>query len=362
MEVASTEQCRPPPAQNQISFSAPAISRPYGPPDGCTTSQVVAIRLGHRAGGRVVAIELRQLRYFIAVVEEGQMTRAARRLHLAQPALSQAISQLESHVGVKLLERHPRGVTLTPAGEALCEKARQALRAADEVDTIARAWFRAQAAELSIGFLPTTLIVAGPLFEEFRHRHPDVRLTLRELNFASQLSELRAGRLDAEIVSPAPDTPDLVAEEVFAAPRVVVMSPEHRLAKRRVLSFREIAEETQPGRHPDISEEWADYNWLTAERGCRPPVTDETPLTVEECVPLLARGDVITISPDFVAQSLLVHGLITRPITDVAPFSVGVACRHHDTRPTVTALMELAREHRHRHPRRTSRSAPTTIT
>ena len=65
-----------------------------------------------------------QLRYFVTVAEDGQMTRAARRLHIAQPALSQAISQLEAELGIELLVRHPRGVTLTPAGEAFLPKAR----------------------------------------------------------------------------------------------------------------------------------------------------------------------------------------------------------------------------------------------
>jgi DNA-binding transcriptional LysR family regulator len=292
-----------------------------------------------------VPIELRQLRYFVAVVEEGQMTRAAQRLHLAQPALSQAISQLESQVGVKLLDRHPRGVALTRAGEAFCEKARQALRAAEEVDTAANAWSRAEAGELSVGFLPTTLVVAGALLDDFRRRRADIHLTTRELNFATQLSELRAGRLDAEIVSPLPDASDLNTERIFASARVVLMSPQHRLASRGALTFADIAEETQPGRHPEVPQEWADYNWLTAERGRRPPVTDETPLTPEECIPLLARGNVITISPEFVGRTLLVHGVIAVPLTDVAPFTVGIACRKGDDRHTVTALMALAREH-----------------
>ena len=76
-------------------------------------------------------LRLEQLRYFVTVAEEGQMTRAARKLHLAQPALSQAIAQLESELGIDLLVRHARGVTLTPAGETFVPKARLALAAAD---------------------------------------------------------------------------------------------------------------------------------------------------------------------------------------------------------------------------------------
>src|SRR5438874_8288597 len=94
-----------------------------------------------------------QLRYFVTVAEEGQITRAARKLHLAQPALSQAIAQLESELGLELLERQPHGVTLTADGEAFYEKARVALAAATEALQTAQSLARAQKGMLTLGFL-----------------------------------------------------------------------------------------------------------------------------------------------------------------------------------------------------------------
>src|SRR5712692_1492364 len=94
-----------------------------------------------------------QLRNFVTVAEEGQMTRAARKLHLAQPALSQAISQLESELGLVLLERHARGVTLTAAGEAFLPKARAALEAADDALRTAEALARAASGRMKVGFI-----------------------------------------------------------------------------------------------------------------------------------------------------------------------------------------------------------------
>src|SRR6266516_530672 len=95
---------------------------------------------------------LRQLHYFVAVAEEGQLTRAASKLHIAQPALSQAIAQLESQLGVQLLARHARGVDLTPAGEVFFAKARAALAAVADADLAARSYSRASGGRIEWGF------------------------------------------------------------------------------------------------------------------------------------------------------------------------------------------------------------------
>src|SRR5438552_7760225 len=107
-------------------------------------------------------LRLEQLRYFVTVAEEGQMTRAARKLHVAQPALSQAIAQLESELGIDLLARHARGVTLTPAGEAFLPKARLALAAATDASTTAETLARAAASMLEVGFIGPPPLVNAP--------------------------------------------------------------------------------------------------------------------------------------------------------------------------------------------------------
>src|SRR3982074_3055485 len=89
-------------------------------------------------------LDLRPLRYFVAVAEEGQVTRAAERLHLAQPALSQALSKLEAGLRVKLLERHARGVSLTPAGKAFLQKLRGALAAMDDAQDAVSPWVQGE--------------------------------------------------------------------------------------------------------------------------------------------------------------------------------------------------------------------------
>ena len=115
----------------------------------------------------------RQLGYFITAAEEGQITRAARRLHMAQPALSQAIAHLESDLGVELFERHPRGVTLTPAGEAFLVKARAAWVADVAAAQTAQSLARSARGEIVVGFVGPPPSLSNPeLFDSFAERHP----------------------------------------------------------------------------------------------------------------------------------------------------------------------------------------------
>jgi DNA-binding transcriptional LysR family regulator len=287
-----------------------------------------------------MSIELRQMRYFTAVVEHGQISSAARALHLAQPALSQSIAGLERELGVELLTRHPRGVAPTPAGAAFYARACESITAADRAAVDARA----QALQLTIGFIPGGLFAGMPVIDEFRRRRPEAALTISELNFANRLRLLRSHRLDAEILGPITNVDDLYVELLHSSPRVVLLSPDHRLAGRRSVAFADIADETFPGGHPDIPIDWLDFNWCTAERGRRPRMTAETPLTPEECVPLLGRGDVVAVGPAFLAESLRSYGVVSVPVTDIGPYTFGIACRADDRRPTILALMDLARE------------------
>ena len=128
--------------------------------------------MGAHARGLVYPpFELRQLYYFVTVAEEGQITRAAARLHIAQPALSQAISRLENAVGVKLLARESRGVSLTPAGAAFFEKARRAVTAAQEAETVVGPYLRAEGT-LVVGFTAAFHPAARPILRRFVVEHP----------------------------------------------------------------------------------------------------------------------------------------------------------------------------------------------
>jgi DNA-binding transcriptional LysR family regulator len=176
---------------------------------------------------------LRHLRYFLAVAEEGQMTRAAARLHLAQPALSQAISTLEEQLGVGLFERHARGVKLTPAGAAFLAKTRIALAAAADADETADSLSREASDALVIGFIgPPPMVKESALFANFATQHPDVKLRFQELAFP--YGATRSWLRDVDVVfCHAPENDPAVRTRIVRSEQRVVIAPSsHPLARQ----------------------------------------------------------------------------------------------------------------------------------
>jgi DNA-binding transcriptional LysR family regulator len=290
-------------------------------------------------------LDLRQFLYFVTVVEEGQITRAATRLHVAQPALSQAIAKLEDSVGVRLLERHARGVTPTPAGAAVLEKARAALTATEEAATILGPWQRAER-QLILGFLPSLQALARPILRRFMEAQPSVEVHTRHLGVAKRLVELKRGGVDLELLFPPPADPDLVLETVAHSPRFVMLSEDHRLAGESTLVFDQLAGETFPGRHPSVSEKWAEEAWLTNRRGGEPLVTSETPITLDEVWALISSGKAIAVLPEFMVSPTQGDGVRAVPLVDVEPIEVCLARRREDSRATVSAMFDVVRASR----------------
>ena len=288
--------------------------------------------------------DIRQLAYFVTVAEEGQITRAAAKLHIAQPALSQTMAKLEAAVGVRLLDRHPRGISLTPAGEAFIEKARVAVRSAEEAASIVGPWRRAEGS-LVVGFLPSFHQLARPAIRRFLERNPGVEIDVRQLAPAERLANLRAGSVDVEmLLSPPVDAPDLVVATFHSSPRFVLLSEDHPLAHESTLRFEQISAETFPGRHPSVSKEWASAAWLSDRRGYDPPVTEETPLTLEEVWELVHAGKAVSVLPEFMARSVEGHGVCAVPLADVEPLEIAMVRRGDDERPMVLELFEIAAE------------------
>lgn len=170
-------------------------------------------------------MELRQLRYFVAIAEEGNFSRAARRLYISQPPLSIQIKNLEEELGVQLLERSNRGVSLTPAGTVFFEETKAVLDRLDLAREKALMADRGEVGTLSVGFVSIADYgILPPALKQFRADFPNVQVQLHELTTDSQIVDLRAGRLDLGIGLAPVDEPDLEFE-VMLREELVLAAP-----------------------------------------------------------------------------------------------------------------------------------------
>jgi DNA-binding transcriptional LysR family regulator len=289
-----------------------------------------------------------QLRYFVTVAEEGQITSAARRLHLAQPALSQAIAQLESELGVQLLERHARGVSLTPAGEVFYEKARIAVEAAADAAHTALGLARAQERTIEFGFLGAPPSVDSPAgLAAFAARHPDIDLRFRELPFPADPTAVWLEDVDVAVCH-RPCADDRVwAQELRAEPRTVLMPERHRLARRAGLELADVLDETYLGFHACVEVGWAGFWSLDDHRGAPPrQITDDRVTNPQEVLAALAVREAITTAPSSVAGLLtrLAVGIVAVPLRCCEPAMITLVGREDRSNPLVETLLDFVRE------------------
>jgi DNA-binding transcriptional LysR family regulator len=189
-------------------------------------------------------VELRHLRYFVAVADTLHFGRAAERLHIAQPPLSQQIRRLEAELGVRLLQRTSRRVDLTDAGRLFLVEARRTLAQADRAVKVVVRAHRGDLGRLTIGYMASAELTVFPrVLPAFRKRYPDVDLILQILAPREQFQQLRAGRLDVGFVRlPAADR-RLAIVPVFREPLVAVLPEGHALARLRTVSLGSLRDE-----------------------------------------------------------------------------------------------------------------------
>ncbi len=191
-------------------------------------------------------MELRHLRYFVAVADEMNFRRAAQRLHVSQPPLSRQIHDLEDELETKLFDRSRQKLALTPAGETFLKEARQILSLVQRAAQLAKAASRGEAGQLSLAILPPIGgLFLPPAVRAFRERYPVVDLTILDLVPQEQITALLDRRIDLGFV-PLPVinlVPDLEFEPVREVDLMVALPPGHRLAKRRQLTLQRLARE-----------------------------------------------------------------------------------------------------------------------
>jgi DNA-binding transcriptional LysR family regulator len=286
--------------------------------------------------------ELRQLRYFVAVAEERNFTRAAARLHIAQQSLSQQIRTLETQLGATLFERSTHGVELTEVGAVLLREARPLLGQAERVVEDVRRAARGEPGELRVGFLPSVANhVMPPVVRAFRNRRPEVTLVTEDVTIASLVAGLREGRLDAGLSRP-PLVEDLETEVVLREPVAAVLPEGHPLADRDELTLADLADEpwvltsraSWPPWHRKYDEDFAraGYRPRVVERGTSP----------QNLLALVAAAVGVTRLP-LSSRSLRDSGVTFVPLAgDVV--EVVLVWRADARNPALPALREVVRE------------------
>ncbi|HEY7119759.1 MAG TPA: LysR family transcriptional regulator [Tepidisphaeraceae bacterium] len=293
-------------------------------------------------------MELRHLRYFVAVAEELHFGRAARRLHLQQPPLSRQIQRLEEELGVKLFERTNRKVELTPAGRVFLERSRRVLEQADLAVHAARRAGRGETGSLAVGFVGSaTYGVLPQILRLFRRRFPDVELVLYEMGSTAQQRAVAEGRLNLGLVRIPRDKAgrdESLAEQVVQREPLAVALPRgHALAKVDALPLAKLAAEPfilfPRESRPSYSDLVLD---ACAKAGFVPTVAQQTQ-EVQTAVSLVAAGIGVTLVPDSV-RSLRRDNVVYKPLAPPAPISELTAIyRRGDDSPVLARFLEIMR-------------------
>jgi DNA-binding transcriptional LysR family regulator len=277
-------------------------------------------------------VELRHLRYVVAVAEELHFSRAARRLNMSQPPLSQQIQQLEDELGVKLFERSKRLVTLTEAGHLFIDEARRTLAQADYAAKVAIQAGKGGAGQLSIGAtvaLDGSILVA--ILRTFINAHPNAHLVLRKMDTVSQIQALRDGRIDVGFLLPPVEDPTLAVKKAWREEMVIALPEKHRLARRRTLPLRALLGEPyimfSRNMHRDYHDQIVSFFQNT---GASLNVVHEAD-TIHTTRILVAAGLGVSVLPAF-SQADTRFGIAFRKIQGAAPQRIIEVAYRRDAR------------------------------
>ena len=290
-------------------------------------------------------MELRHIRYFVAVAEELNMGRAAARLHIVQPALSKQIGALERELEVKLFDRSKGRLTLTPSGVSFLSDAKDMLRRIDRATQTTRSIERGEIGTLEVGFVGSAMWGILPwVLREHRRRVPLLRFRLHELTTAAQLSRLRADLLDVAFLRPPIFDEEIVFEPVLRETLLVALPDDHPLAGNEAVDLAVLAEETfvmtVPHESPVLYERCIAL--------CR--AYGFVPTDIEEADSLggglhfVGAGLGVLLVPGSMASRAW-PGVVFRPLShETAELDLAVAYRSGRERRTIASFLETIRD------------------
>jgi DNA-binding transcriptional LysR family regulator len=287
-------------------------------------------------------MELRHLRYFVAVAEELHFGRAAERLHMAQPPLSQQIRQLETEIGFDLFRRTKRSVQLTEAGQLFLDRVRVIFAQVDQAIEIGRQASRGDLGQMIVGFVGSAAYnVLPPILQAMRTQVPGVGLELRELTTVQQLQWVAEGNIDVGFVRPPVDLPEIESEVIFQEPLMVALPECHPLCQSETVAVRSLRNEPfiqfprvlAPGLYDPIIS-------LCQQAGFSPNVVQEA-IQMQTIVSLVAAEMGVAIVPASL-QNLQRKGVVYKPLAEITPLvAIALVWRKFPS-PAVQRFVEVA--------------------
>jgi DNA-binding transcriptional LysR family regulator len=286
-----------------------------------------------------VDLDLRLVRYFVAVAEHRHFGRAAADLHTAQPSLSRQIRRLEQQLGARLLDRTPQGTRLTEAGEVFLPHATALLRSAAKAAALTKA--AADPSRITIGYTTGLIVTRG--VRELRRRHPDADARTVHLGWNEPRTALLDHRVDAVLARLPFPTDGLHVTVLYDEPRVVIVPRFHRLAGKESVTLDDIADEPLPKvRNPDPV--WSAFWRIDPRPDGRPapdgPLVDDA----EQKLELIAAGEAVAISAGCHVVGMR-PDLTMIPIDGVEPCHVVLATRAGDRNRLVAQFRKIAEAH-----------------
>lgn len=287
--------------------------------------------------------DLRRLQYFIAVARERNFTRAAERLHVAQPALSRQVRLLEEELGVELLHRTTHEFELTEAGEFLLERGPVLLGAADELWRTVRTYGTGERGGVLIGYGGSASYETAPrLLQALTERYPGIAVTTAVKSVGEIVAGLRDGSVGLGLVRCASETADLEARTIRLERQGLLVRRDHRLASRSAVSIRDVADDrlllhprdANPGHYDAVL-------GLCREQGFEPRVLLRT-LSFDLAYTPVLRGEAVVITGESSSSLGLPEQLCWLPLSPSASFEVSLLARRHNRSPAVNRMLEAA--------------------
>jgi DNA-binding transcriptional LysR family regulator len=288
--------------------------------------------------------EMRLLRYFVAVAEERHFGRAAERLHMAQPPLSQQIRKLERQLGVELIDRTRRPIELTGAGEAVFKEAELSLVHSQRAFAAARRAATGRLGYLRIGAVEGAVNgMLSYVMRTHRRENPDVKLELDELSTTDQVRQLIEHRLDIGFLRGPVDEPTLSVETLIEDPLAAVICDDHPLLEHHRIAAALLADEPIILWARSAAQSiYADVVELFRQHKIQPPITDEV-ARIQTILALVASGAGIALLPtSFI--NLNRHGVQFRPLHEPLPYRpLALTWRAGNPSPTLSCFIDVAR-------------------